>query len=74
MTSFAAALGLALVAQASTETATSTQASGPIQQSILPMSSYRLDQRLHTLPLLGSYHLALEQIIQPVVFQVEESP
>lgn len=48
-------------------------AAPPPEQSILLVEPYRLQSRLHELPLLDSYHLTLEHVAQPVVFQIEES-
>lgn len=61
-------------AQGSAATA-SVAATAPAvsEQSILPIEPYRLSTRLHRMPLLDSYHLALEHVAQPVVFQIEES-
>jgi hypothetical protein len=43
------------------------------EQSILVDGEYRLQGLLTALPSAGSYHNLLEQVVQPVVFQIEES-
>ena|GEM_PF-2325161 len=43
------------------------------EHSIMLNERYRLSQSLHRIPLLDSYHLTLENVAQPVIYQVEES-
>ncbi len=46
---------------------------GPNEASIIVSDSYRLKEGLRDLPVLDSYHLILENVAQPVIYQLEES-
>lgn len=45
----------------------------PDEASILIDDNYHLEQGLRDLPVLDSYHLILENVAQPVIYQLEES-
>lgn len=62
-------LGLCLLSGGAAQ----AQASPDAEGSILLHQRGRLKERLHQLPVLDSYHLVLENVAQPVVYQVEES-